>query len=66
MRKFRIAIIILSFLIIITFLVIFDYNKLMTKSNLGFLLGIISAILNIIAMVLSNRYEAKNKNTSIT
>ncbi len=61
MRKFRIIIICVSVVAIIVFLIIFDNKNLNSKSNLGFFLGIIVAICNILTMIFSNRNEVKNK-----
>jgi len=60
MKKLKLAILITSSLVLIGFLIIFDYSNLTARSNLGFILGIIAAICNIIAMILTIRSEEKN------
>jgi len=63
MRKGRIVIMVISGLILIAFLVIFDYSNIKSRPNLGYLLGMLSAAFNILAMVLSNRHERKQTMT---
>ncbi len=41
-------------------LIITDYHSLNSKYNIGPFAGIISMIFNIVAMILSNRYEARH------
>jgi|WetSurMetagenome_2_1015567.scaffolds.fasta_scaffold00047_31 hypothetical protein len=62
MRKLRSSIAVLSGIILIAFLIIFDYKNFYTKSNLGFILGMISACCNIVAMILSNKHEEREEN----
>jgi hypothetical protein len=62
MRQFRLIIIGISIVLIIVNLFFIDFKDLISKSNLGAFLGIISMILIILAMLFSNRSEAKNKN----
>jgi uncharacterized membrane protein required for colicin V production len=59
MKKLKLAILLASSLVLIGFLIIFDYSNLTARSNLGFALGIIAAICNIIAMILTIRSEEK-------
>jgi hypothetical protein len=61
MKKFRLSIIIASSIVIIGFLIIFDYNNLLARQNFGFALGIVASIFNIIAMVMSIKKENKEK-----
>ncbi len=61
MRKGRIVIMVISGLILIAFLVIFDYSNIKSRPNLGYLLGMLSAAFNILAMILSNRHERKEQ-----
>ena len=61
MRKFRIIVALVSSAILIGMLFTIDYENFLSKSNMGSFLGIIAMILTILAMILSNRYEAKNK-----
>jgi len=60
MKKFRLSIIIISSIVIIGFLIIFDYSNIFVRQNLAPTLGIIAAIFNIIAMILSIKNEEKN------
>ena len=62
MRQFRLIMVGISIVLIMVSLFYLDFSDLISKSNLGSFLGIISMILIIIAMILSNRHEAKNKN----
>jgi hypothetical protein len=59
MRKGRIVIMVISGLILIAFLFLIDYSNIKSRPNLGYLLGMLSAAFNILAMVLSNRHERK-------
>ena len=59
MRKFRLIIALISVAIIIGLLFSIDYQNLISRPNLGSFLGIIAMIFNILAMILSNRREAK-------
>jgi len=63
MKKFRLIIIGISVVLIFIALFYIDYQDLMSRSNLGSFLGIIAMLFNILAMILSIRYEAKNKNS---
>jgi len=63
-NKLRLSVIIASTIVIIGFLFIFDYSSPLSKYNLGFTLGIIASVVNIIAMILSIKEE--NKNTTNT
>ena len=60
MRKFRFIIAGVSFALLVSSLFLIDYHNLISKSNLGSFLVILSMSLNILAMILSNRHEAKN------
>ena len=62
MKKFRRIIIYISIGVIILTLTFVNYDDLVSRSNLGNLLGIIAMLFNILSMILSNRYEDKNKN----
>jgi hypothetical protein len=61
MNKLRFAVIIASSVVIIGFLLIFDYSNLLSKANLGFILGIIASVFNIIAMIISINKEGNTK-----
>ncbi len=63
-NRLRLSVIIASTIVIIGFLFIFDYSSPLSKHNLGFTLGIIASIFNIVAMILSIKEE--NKNTTNT
>ena len=63
MRKFRLIIVGISIVLILVMLLFIDYRDLVSISNLGSFLGIIAMLFNILAMILSNRHEAK-KNIS--
>jgi len=63
MKNFRSIIIAISVVLILIALLFIDYQDLVSRSNLGSFLGIISMLFNILAMILSIRYDAKNKNT---
>jgi predicted ferric reductase len=62
MRQFRLIIVAISIVLIIVNLFYLDFRDLISKSNLGAFSGIISMIFLNLAMILSNRHEAKNKN----
>ena len=62
MRQFRLIIVVISIVLIIVNLFYLDFRDLISKSNLGAFSGIISMIFLNLAMILSNRHEAKNKN----
>ncbi len=64
MRKFRFIIVGVSFALIVSSLFLIDYHNLISKSNLGSFLAILSMSFNILAMLLSNRHEAKNVKSS--
>jgi F0F1-type ATP synthase assembly protein I len=61
MKKARIIIMVISAMILIAFLVIFDYSNITARPNLGVLLGMLSAALNIFAMIYSIRNERKQQ-----
>lgn len=61
MNRLRFAVIIASSVVIIGFLLIFDYSNLLSKPNLGFILGIIASVFNIIAMIISINKEGNTK-----
>jgi F0F1-type ATP synthase assembly protein I len=61
MRKFRIVLAFVAAAILIGMLFTIDFDKFLSKSNLGSFLGILAMILVILNMILSNRHEAKNK-----
>jgi hypothetical protein len=61
MKKARIIILVISAMILIAFLVIFDYTNIKSRPNLGYLLGMLSAAFNILAMILSIREERKQR-----
>ncbi len=61
MNKLRFVVIIASSVVIIGFLLIFDYSNLLSKPNLGFILGIIASVFNIIAMIISINKEGNTK-----
>jgi hypothetical protein len=63
MKKFRLFIICVSVVLIIVILFVIDYQNLISRSNLGALLGIIAMSLNILSMILSNRNESKTEHT---
>jgi len=50
----------ISVVLIILVLFDLDYQDLISRQNRGSFLGIISMILNIIAMLLSNRHDVKS------
>jgi hypothetical protein len=62
MKRFRIAIIVIFIVLFAANLVLLDYRDIVSRENLSEGLGIICAILMIIAMVMSNRYEARHHN----
>jgi|LSQX01.3.fsa_nt_gb hypothetical protein len=61
MRKFRLIIAGISAALIVVTLFFINYQDLMSKSNLGSFLGITGMLFNILAMILSNRHDAKNQ-----
>jgi hypothetical protein len=61
MKKFRLIIAAVSAIIFIASLFIIDYQSIISRSNLGAFLVIFSSALNIIAKILSNRYEKKHQ-----
>ncbi|RLD30450.1 MAG: hypothetical protein DRI73_10325 [Bacteroidetes bacterium] len=65
MRKSRTIIALISLVIIVIDLFIIDYHQLISRSNLGAFLVIISSSLNIFAMILSNRHEVKAGNIQL-
>jgi len=62
MRQFRLIMVGISSALIILNLFFIDYQNLISKTNLSAFLGIIAMLFIILAMILSNRQEAKNKN----
>lgn len=60
MRKFRIALIVFAFIIIIIQLIVADFSDLSWSNNTGSYLGIISMLCLIVAMISSNRNEKKH------
>ncbi len=52
---------VISGLILIVFLFLIDYSNIKSRPNLGYLLGMLSAAFNILAMILSNRHERKQE-----
>lgn len=54
---------VISGLILIAFLFMVDYSNINSRPNLGYLLGMLSAAFNILAMILSNRHERKQAMT---
>lgn len=65
MRKFRLIIAGLSFALLVSNLFFIDYQDLISKSNLGSFLGMLSMSFTILAMFLSNKHEAKNSKSII-
>ncbi|MBE0674495.1 MAG: hypothetical protein IH591_07535 [Bacteroidales bacterium] len=61
MRKARIVIMVISAVILIAFLFMVDYTNIKSRPNLGYLLGMLSAAFNILAMILSNMHERKQE-----
>ena len=61
MKKFRLIMAGISAGLILVALFYIDYQNLVSKSNMGAFFGIISMVLNILAMILSNRYETKQE-----
>lgn len=61
MRKFRLIIIYISIALIIVTLFIIDYRDFISKANTGAFFGIITMLLNVFSMILSNRHEAKTE-----
>jgi len=49
--------------LILIALLLINYRDLLSKSNLGSFLVIISMLFNILAIIISKRYEAKNKSS---
>ena len=62
MRKFRLIIICISVALIIVTLFIIDYQNFISRANIGAFFGIITMLLNVFSMILSNRHEAKTGN----
>ena len=62
MRKFRTIISVFAFILIIYTLIEIDYKDLSWHVNKGNYLGIISMTFTLIAMILTNVSEAKQKN----
>jgi len=61
MKNGRLIIALISGIILITGFFIIDYQNIISRSNLGGFLVIISSALNITAMIVSDRYEKKHK-----
>lgn len=59
--KFRTALMLIAVVIIIAFLTIFDFSDLSWSNNSGSYLGILAMVTLIISMLLSRRYERRNK-----
>jgi hypothetical protein len=62
MRQFRFILAGVSFVVLVSNLFFIDYQDLISKSNLGPFLGIISMSFTFLAMILTNRDEAKHSN----
>jgi hypothetical protein len=60
-KKFRFRLIIFALVVLIAHIILIDYSDLGWSENAGNYLGIVSMILLIISMYLSNRYEQKNR-----
>lgn len=58
MKKFRLFLICIASVIIITSLTLVDHNNYQWSNNSGNYLVIISMVFLILSMLLSNRYEA--------
>ncbi len=63
MKIFRLIMIVVSVLFILLALLLINYRNLMSRSNLGSFLVIIFMLFNILAIILSKRYEARNKSS---
>lgn len=63
MKIFRLIMIVVSVLFILLALLLINYRNLMSRSNLGSFLVIISMLFNVLAIILSKRYEARNKSS---
>ena len=63
MKKFRLIIAGISVALIVVTLFLINYQDFLSKSNLGAFLGILAMLFNIMAMILSNRHDAKNQDT---
>jgi len=61
MIRFRLIIIFISIALIGVVLFFIDYHNFISRANLGSFLGIVAMVFNIIAMILSNRYETTKK-----
>ncbi len=61
MKKFRLIVIFFSIALIVVILFFIDFQNFISRSNLGSFLGIMAMVFNIVSMILSNRYETKNK-----
>jgi hypothetical protein len=61
MKRFRQIVILISALLIIAQFLFINYSDLFSRQNLGSFMGIIAMVLNIIALILSNRHEAGNE-----
>ncbi len=61
MRKFRIGLMVLFSIMIIAQSIYIDFKDLSWSKNAGSYLGIISMILLIISMILSNKHDQKKQ-----
>jgi len=61
MIRFRLIIIFISIALIGVVLFFIDHHNFISRANLGSFLGIVAMVFNIIAMILSNRYETTKK-----
>lgn len=61
MRKLRIGLIVFASLIITAQLYLINYDDLSWKTNNGNYIGVFSMICLIASMILSNRFDKKNK-----
>lgn len=62
MRRSRLIIIGVCYLLILLNLLCINYLDLISKSNLGPFLGITSLMFTILAIFFSNRYESEDSN----
>jgi hypothetical protein len=59
MKTLRLIVIVISILIIIAFMLIFDYSHPFSRRNAIGIIGIIAAVFNILAMMFSRPEERK-------
>ncbi|MFN8241432.1 MAG: hypothetical protein U0X39_11885 [Bacteroidales bacterium] len=57
MSNLRKILIIVSLVVVAGFLIIYDYSDFWSRRNLGYFLGIIAAVLNLVSVILSARRE---------